>query len=65
MDSDLSHPPQIIPKMLETLKQTQCNIVVASRYVAGGAINGWTLKRKLMRKVVTKITRKGLGMTPK
>jgi len=64
MDSDLSHPPQIIPKMLETLKQTQCDIVVASRYVAGGAINGWTLKRKLMSKVATKIAKKGLGITP-
>ena len=64
MDSDLSHPPQIIPKMLETLRQTQCDIVVASRYVAGGAINGWTLKRKLMSKVATKIAKKGLGITP-
>jgi len=64
MDSDLSHPPQIIPKMLETLKQTQCDIVVASRYVAGGAIHGWTLKRKLMSKVATKIAKKGLGITP-
>ncbi len=64
MDSDLSHPPQIIPKMLDTLKQTQCDIVVASRYVAGGAINGWTLKRKLMSKVATKIAKKGLGITP-
>ena len=64
MDSDLSHPPQIIPKMLETLKQTQCDIVVASRYVTGGAINGWTLKRKLMSKVATKIAKKGLGITP-
>jgi len=63
MDSDLSHPPQIIPKMLETLKQTQCDIVVASRYVTGGAINGWTLKRKLMSKVATKIAKKGLGIT--
>ncbi len=62
MDSDLSHPPQIIPKMLDTLKQTQCDIVVASRYVTGGAINGWTIKRKLMSKIATKIAKKGLGV---
>jgi len=63
MDSDLSHPPQIIPKMLDTLKQTQCDIVVASRYVTGGAIQGWSFKRKLMSKVATKIAKKGLGVS--
>jgi len=62
MDSDLSHPPQIIPKMLETIKQTQCDIVVASRYVKGGVIRGWPFKRKLMSKVATKIAKKGLGV---
>ena len=64
MDSDLSHPPQIIPKMLDKLKQTQCDIVVASRYVTGGAIQGWSFKRKLMSKVATKIAKKGLGVSP-
>ena len=63
MDSDLSHPPQILPKMLDTLKQTQCDIVVASRYVKGGAIHGWPFKRKLMSKIATKIAKKGLGVT--
>jgi dolichol-phosphate mannosyltransferase len=63
MDSDLSHPPQIIPKMLETLKQTQCDIVVASRYVTGGTIQGWPFKRKLMSKFATLIAKKGLGVS--
>ncbi len=63
MDSDLSHPPHIIPKMLETLKQTQCDIVIASRYITGGTIQGWPFKRKLISKVATKIAKKGLGVT--
>ena len=63
MDSDLSHPPQIIPQMLETLRKTQCDIVVASRYISGGAIQGWTLKRKLISKVATKIAKTGLGVS--
>jgi len=62
MDSDFSHPPHIIPKMIETFKQTQCDIVVASRYVKGGAIQGWPLKRKLMSKIATKIAKNGLGV---
>ena len=63
MDSDMSHPPQIIPKMLETIKQTQCDIVVASRYIKGGAVQGWPFKRKLMSTVATKIAKKGLGIS--
>ena len=62
MDSDFSHPPQIIPKMIDALKQSQCDIVVASRYVTGGAIQGWSLKRKLVSKFATKIAKKGLGI---
>lgn len=65
MDSDLSHPPQIIPRMLETLKKTQCDIVVASRYVSGGAIHGWPFKRKLISKIATKIAKTGLGVSAK
>ena len=62
MDSDFSHPPQIIPLLLDALKKYQCDIVVASRYVKGGNIHGWPLKRKLMSKLATVIAKKGLGV---
>ena len=62
MDSDFSHPPHVIPKMLDTLKQTKCDIVIASRYVKGGSIQGWPFKRKLMSKIATIIAKKGLGV---
>jgi len=65
MDSDFSHPPQIIPKMIEALKQYQCDLVVASRYITGGNIQGWTTKRKLMSKIATLIAKKGLGVKTK
>ena len=65
MDSDLSHPPQVIPKMLDAFKQSQCDIVVASRYVRGGAIKGWSIKRKLVSKIATLIAKKGLGVNTK
>ena len=57
MDSDFSHPPSIIPKMIEAIKQSQYDIVVASRYVKGGAIQGWSLKRKIISKIATKIAK--------
>jgi len=65
MDSDFSHPPQIIPKMIEAFKQYQCDLVVASRYITGGNIQGWTTKRKLMSRIATTIAKKGLGVKTK
>ncbi|MHA7646377.1 glycosyltransferase [Nitrosopumilus sp. S4] len=65
MDSDFSHPPQIIPKMIEMFKQYQCDLVVASRYISGGNIQGWTTKRKIMSKIATMIAKKGLGVKTK
>lgn len=65
MDSDFSHPPQILPKIIETFKQYQCDLVIASRYITGGNIQGWTIKRKLMSKIATIIAKKGLGVKTK
>lgn len=62
MDSDLSHPPQTIPQMVEELQNSDCDIVVASRYVKGGSVSGWPFKRKLISKGVTKIAQHGLGI---
>ena len=62
MDSDLSHPPQIIPKMIEALKKYQCDMVVASRYITGGQISGWNTKRKFLSKVATMIAKRGLNV---
>ena len=65
MDSDFSHPPQIIPKLIESIKKYQYDIAVASRYIKGGKIQGWSLKRKLMSKFATIIAKKGLGIDTK
>lgn len=47
MDADLSHSPLHIPAMLELM--TDYDIVVGSRYVAGGGIAGnWPWSRKLL-----------------
>jgi len=65
MDSDLSHPPHLLPKMLAALKHPKYDIAIASRYVSGGSIDGWTLKRKLMSKAATFIAKHGLGIRAK
>jgi len=65
MDGDFSHPPQIIPKLIESIKKYQCDIAIASRYIKGGKIQGWSAKRKLMSKFATLIAKKGLGIDTK
>jgi len=65
MDSDFSHPPQIIPKLIESIKKYQYDIAVASRYIKGGKVQGWSLKRKTMSKFATLIAKKGLGIDTK
>lgn len=62
MDGDFSHPPHTIPKMVEELKDSKYDIVVASRYIKGGSVIGWPFKRRLMSKGATKIAQVGLGI---
>jgi len=65
MDCDFSHPPQIIPKMLDALKKSQYDLVVASRYIRGGKIENWPIKRKLLSKLGTKIAKQFLNIDAK
>ena len=62
MDSDFSHPPKIIPQLIEEMETSECDIVIASRFVPGGAINGWSTKRKLISKTAKGIAKAGLGV---
>ena len=46
MDADFSHNPKYLPSMFEALKTY--DLVLGSRYVAGGGDVNWSLKRKLI-----------------
>ena len=45
-DADLSHPPELLPRMLEMLKT--CQVVIGSRYVKGGGAKNWSLSRRTL-----------------
>jgi dolichol-phosphate mannosyltransferase len=62
MDADFSHPPEHIPRMLEELQNSDCDIVIASRYIKGGSVAGWPFKRRLISKGATNIARHGLNL---
>jgi len=47
MDADLQHPPGLLPAMLAKVKDG-CDLVVASRYIDGGRVEGWSLGRRLL-----------------
>lgn len=42
MDADLSHPPEVIPEMLELIRSGKADLVVGSRLVKGGGARDWT-----------------------
>ena len=62
MDSDFSHPPKIIPQLVEEMTTSKYDIVIASRYTEGGEVSGWSTKRKLISKGATGIAKAGLGV---
>ncbi len=62
MDADLSHPPEVIPRMIAELGKNPRSIVVASRYVEGGKVVGWPFKRRLLSTGASKLARHGLAV---
>ncbi|GMH77704.1 hypothetical protein TrLO_g15828 [Triparma laevis f. longispina] len=50
MDADLSHHPKFIPKFVQKMEETGCNIVTGTRYRDGGGVAGWDTRRKVMSK---------------
>jgi dolichol-phosphate mannosyltransferase len=47
IDADLSHPPALIPTIYDEVKAGH-DIVIGSRYMKGGRIKEWPLKRKVI-----------------
>jgi dolichol-phosphate mannosyltransferase len=46
MDADLSHDPVHLPALMTAA--AQADVVIGSRYIPGGAIVNWPLRRKLL-----------------
>lgn len=62
MDADFSHPPEVINKMIGELKKAPNCIIIGSRYVNGGAIDGMPFKRFLLSQGANWIARHGLSL---
>jgi len=58
MDADLSHPPEAILEMVRTQQAQQADMVIGSRYIAGGKTEeGWGLFRWLNSRVAGLLAR--------
>ncbi len=48
MDGDLSHPPELLPRLFRTIGDGNFDLVVASRYVRGGSTSNFPIGRWLL-----------------
>ena len=67
MDADFSHDPKYLPAMRSriAIEHLANDVVIGSRYVPGGGINGWPLHRRLMSRLVNTYARLLLGLSVK
>lgn len=72
MDADFSHHPEHLPELLGPLginnhdkavrTKTNVDVVIGSRYVAGGQISGWPWRRKWMSRWMNRYARLTMGL---
>lgn len=53
IDGDLQHDEKLLPEMLQRLQSEPLDIVVGSRYVAGGGVGAWDAQRASMSRWAT------------
>jgi len=57
IDGDCQHDERVLPRMLEVLKSGEADVVVGSRYTAGGGIGSWNESRARMSRIATRLSR--------
>jgi len=57
MDADLQHDERLLPHMLKTLQSGVVDLVVGSRYAAGGGIGDWSPGRARLSGLGTRLAR--------
>ncbi len=60
MDADFSHGPKYVPLLIA--EAANYDVVIASRYMPGGGVAGWTFRRKLMSQTINFWARFWLGL---
>lgn len=50
MDADLSHPPEVVPRLVDAVRDGS-ELAIGSRYVSGGGTVDWPLRRRIVSRV--------------
>ena len=57
IDADLSHPPDLVPRMLDLVERGDADFVIGSRYIPGGGTRDWGAARLLMSRAACVLSR--------
>ncbi len=60
MDADLSHDPKFLPALIQAAVEG-ADVVVGSRYCAGGGVRDWPLRRRLLSRFANMYVRAIMG----
>jgi dolichol-phosphate mannosyltransferase len=63
MDADLSHDPRQLPELIAATERA--DVVIGSRYVAGGAIINWPRRRRLLSRLANIYIRSVTRLSPR
>ena len=56
IDADLSHPPELLPRLLDAV-EAGADVAVATRYMPGGGVYGWPFIRRLASRSASVLAR--------
>lgn len=62
MDADHSHAPKYLPQLIDRMEKTKAGIVLGSRYVAGGGVRNWGLRRRVLSRTANMYARVATGI---
>jgi len=62
-DADMQHDEQLLPRMLSALQNEPVDVVIGSRYVAGGGVGDWNTGRSWLSAAGGWLGRRLIGVT--
>jgi dolichol-phosphate mannosyltransferase len=64
MDADWSHDPTVLPDLIRPVVDGRSDLVIGSRYVAGGGVVDWGVARRVISRGGSLFARVVLGLRP-
>jgi dolichol-phosphate mannosyltransferase len=64
MDADWSHDPAVLPTLIGSIERDEADLVIGSRYTAGGGVVDWGIGRRVVSRGGSVFARVVLGLGP-